>query len=210
MLETAATGEGGKENLAGVFLRETTSKSYQHSMSSRQISNCHLTMSSTELATVTEVLGKKLGSDRTMGDRGATAEVEWSQNRMSTRHISNCLLTILEVVGKEGFGFDLTTGNTGAITGVERTHETEVGVAFTGVTGTWEMEIGVVGVETGARAFFETGDFLDSWLREERFRAETELSLEGVLVGETDTGVLVTLSKLVVSPNGDKYNNSCY
>jgi hypothetical protein len=94
MLETGATGEGGKENLAGVFLRETTPKSGQHIMSTRQISNCHLTMSSTELDSVTEVLGKELGSDRPTGDTRATAGVEGSQNRMSTRHISNCLLTI--------------------------------------------------------------------------------------------------------------------
>jgi hypothetical protein len=108
MLETGATREGGKENL---LLRETTSKSGQHSMSTRQISNCHLTMSSTEVDSVTEVLGKALGSDRPTGDTRATAGVEGSQNRMSTRHISNCLLTMSSM--------ELDTGNTGATFGVE-------------------------------------------------------------------------------------------
>jgi hypothetical protein len=74
--------------------------------------------------------------------------------------------------GNTGFGFDLTAGDTGATTGVEGSHEIEVGVVLTGVTGTWETEIGVEEkeAETGTRGLFETKDFLDSCLRDEDFR----------------------------------------
>jgi hypothetical protein len=96
---------GVKETFARVFLRETKSKLGQNSMSTWQISNCHLTISS---ESITEVLGEELG-------------------------------------------FTRVTGDTGATTGVEGSHEIEieVGVVLTEVTGAWEMEIiGVAGVET--------------------------------------------------------------
>jgi hypothetical protein len=87
-------------------------------------------------------------------------------------------------------GFDLTTGNTG----VEGTCETEIGVVLTGVTGAWEMEIGVFGEgtfgeETGLGFVGEETETVD--LLETVFFSDLACeSFEGVLVGETDTGVL--------------------